>query len=102
MDFIGEIIQVETTGEVKQPAAFTWRGRSYRISRILASWQDSSMPATLQRAKWIMRHHRNYYHVQTDSGERFEIYLDRGAKRPDWVLLKSLGCPPASDAAGSG
>jgi len=43
-----------------------------------------------------MRHHRNYYHVETDTGERFEIYLDRGAKRPEWVLLKHPGSPPAA------
>lgn len=94
MEFIGETISVETEGEVKVPARLRWRGREYVVSRILASWQDHSMPATLRRAKWIMRHHRNYYHVQTGTGERFEIYLDRGAKRPDWVLLRDLGPTP--------
>ena len=95
MEFIGEVITVETQGEVKRPARFSWRGRTYRVVRILASWQDYSMPAQVPRPNWRMRHHRNYYHVQTDTGERFEIYLDRGAKRREWVLLKHLGSPPA-------
>jgi hypothetical protein len=94
MEFIGEVISVETEGEVKRPAGFTWRGQDYRVERILASWHDFQMPTELRRPKWTMRHHRNYYHVQTDTGERFEIYLDRGAKRPEWILLKRLGAVP--------
>lgn len=97
MDFIGEMIKVETAGEIKRPVRFTWRGREYVIRAILASWQDFSMPPTLQRPKWIMRHHRNYYHVETEDGRRFEIYLDRGARRPEWVLLKDLGGLPSGD-----
>ncbi len=88
MEFVGEVISVETEGEVKRLSSFTWRDRTYRVQRILASWHDHSMPTELRRPKWTMRRHRNYYHVQADSGERFEIYYDRGAKRPEWVLLK--------------
>lgn len=94
MDFIGEVIPVETEGEVKRPARFAWRGRDYTIVRILASWRDFSMPAQVHRPRFTMRHHRNYYHVETDTGDRFEIYLDRGAKQPEWVLLKHLGSAP--------
>ena len=98
MAFIGEVIEVETEGEPKRPTCFAWRGRSYQVERILASWRDVSMPDQLSRPRWTMRRHRNYYHVQTDGGERFEIYLDRGAKRPEWVLLRSLGRSPDSSS----
>lgn len=94
MDFVGEVIDVECEGEVKRPARFKWRGREYRVVKILASWQDYSMPVGVRKKLFTMRRHRNYYHVQVESGERFEIYLDRGAKEPDWVLLKELGKPP--------
>ncbi len=94
MDFIGEVIDVECEGEVKRPARFRWRGREYRVVQILASWQDFAMPHGVRKVNFKMRHHRNYYHVQTESGERFELYLDRGAKQPEWVLLKDLGKPP--------
>ncbi len=94
MEFIGEVVEVESEGEVKRPARFRWRGREYRIVQILASWQDYSMPHGVRKRLFTMRRHRNYYHVQTETGERFEIYLDRGAKRPEWVLLKHLGMPP--------
>jgi hypothetical protein len=90
MDFIGEVIKVETAGEVKRPAKFTWQGHEYTVARILANWHDYSMPHNLRYPKWFMRHHRNYYHVETDTGDRFEIYFDRGQKRPDWVLLRQL------------
>jgi hypothetical protein len=96
MEFIGEVITVATEGEVRRPARLEWRGRRYEIVRILASWRDYAIPAEVRRKKWTMRHHRNYYHVQTDSGERFEIYFDRGAKHPEWVLLKRL--PAGHDA----
>lgn len=94
MDFIGEVIAVETEGQVKRPARFTWRRREYRITRIIHSWHDYSMPAGVRHPRFTMRHHRNYYHVETDGGERFEIYYDRGKKRPDWVLLKHLMTVP--------
>jgi hypothetical protein len=97
MEFIGEVIEVETEGEVKRPVRFCWRGRAYSIVRILTSWHDYSMPSEVRRPKWTMRRHRNYYHVETDSRERFEIYLDRGAKRPEWVLLKHLGSIPGRE-----
>ncbi len=99
MDFIGEVIPVETEGEVKRPARFTWRDRDYVIVRILASWHDYSIPAQVHRPRFTMRHHRNYYHVETDTGERFELYYDRGAKNPEWVLLKHLGSAPSAPSA---
>jgi hypothetical protein len=95
MEFIGETIAVETEGVIKRPARFTWRGHDYRVVRIVHSWHDYAMPVNLRHPKWTMRHHRNCYHVETDTAERFEIYFDRGRKRPDWVLLKHLGSLPA-------
>lgn len=94
MEFIGEVIPLETEGDIKRPARFTWRGRAYRVVRIIHSWQDYSMPSGVRKKNFRMRHHRNYYHVETEGGERFEIYLDRGAKRPEWVLLKQLDPVP--------
>ncbi len=94
MDFIGEVIKVETEGEVKRPARFKWRGQEYTVTRVIYSWHDYSMPTQVRHPRFTMRHHRNYYHVETEGGERFEIYLDRGSKRPEWVLLKELGTVP--------
>ena len=94
MEFIGEVIRVETEGEVKRPARFTWRGREYQVLRVIGGWHDYSLPTTVKHPRWTMRRHRNYYHVETDTGERFEMYLDRGSKRHEWVLLKHLGVVP--------
>ncbi|HOA74226.1 MAG TPA: DUF6504 family protein [Phycisphaerae bacterium] len=94
MEFIGEVIEVQTEGVVKRPARFRWRGHDYQITRILHSWHDYSMPTGFRHPKWTMRRHRNCYIVETDTHERFEIYFDRGKKRPDWVLLKHLGAVP--------
>jgi len=96
MDFIGETIEVTTEGEVKRPAQFIWRGREYHITRIIYSWHDYAIPTQVRKPRFTMRHHRNYYQVETEGGERFEMYFDRGSKRPDWVLLKHLGTVPTS------
>lgn len=94
MEFIGDLIKVETEGLVKRPVRFVWRGRTYAITRILAGWHDYSMPTGIRRPRWTMRRHRNYYHVETETGERFELYLDRGAKQPVWILSSRLDAVP--------
>ncbi len=36
---------------------------------------------------------RDYYRVQTDSGEIFDIYYDRkpkGQKKGEWILLRKI------------
>jgi hypothetical protein len=92
-EFIGSDVEVETAGDAKRPVAFTWGENCYQIRRILASWHDYAMPQEVRRPRFTMRHHRNYYHVETTDGQRFELYLDRGAKRPTWVLLSRLPRP---------
>jgi len=96
MEFIGEAIDVTQAEGGPAPAALVWRGASYRVRRVLASWQDSGQGAAGPHSgNWRTRHHRNYYHVECDGGRRFEIYLDREAvpspakrKRRRWILVK--------------
>jgi hypothetical protein len=96
MEFIGETIEV-TQGEAgPAPVSFEWRGRRYAVQRVLVSWQDTGYGTTGPRSRnWRTRHHRNYYHVECDAGQRFELYLDREAvpspqkrARRRWTLVR--------------
>lgn len=71
------------------PLSFRWRHQNYVITEIVRSWQDHGFSeAAPKRRTWLMRRHRNVYLVSTDSGEVFEIYLDRGSGRRAWYIYK--------------
>jgi hypothetical protein len=96
MEFIGEQIEVTQATGAPGPVRFVWRGRTYEVQRVLASWQDAGYGTTGAASRnWRTRHHRNYYHVACEGGERFELYLDREAvpspekrRRRRWMLVK--------------
>lgn len=80
------MVRDEETG---RPRSFTWNGRTYEIKEIIAVWADWGFPAGSPRRKtWRMRRHRNYYRVETENGDVFELYHDRGVKADidEWVL----------------
>ena len=95
--FIGQPIEVTTTGTVRVPASFRLGDCEYEVAEVLEMWQDHGfgMAAPLKK-NWRLRHHRNYFRVRTTDGEVFELYLDRtrvgvrhGAPRR-WILYRRL------------
>lgn len=91
------------------PSSFSWRGKSYTITKLIKEWHDyrrrkkihkifsgkrSPVPLTKpgNRGSWGVG--RDYYRVQTSSGEIFDIYYDRRPKgqkiKGEWVLLKQV------------
>ncbi len=94
--FIGQEIQVTTSGEVKVPVSFRLDDREYVIADILESWPDYGFGGDANRRKrWWQRHHRNYYRVRTTDGGVYEIYHDRGAslshpERKKWFLSRQI------------
>ena len=97
--FIGEKITVNTAGTVKEPVAFRWRGHDYHVAAILASWFDWGFSQGAKQKDWRTRRHRNYFRVRADSGEVFEIYLDRGTTSGvgEWYLYQMLDDPKSDD-----
>lgn len=77
-------------GGVREPVAFTWRGRRYEVHQIINAWVDMGFGAGETTRTWYNRRHRNYYRVEADDGEKYELYLDRSGKRRDWVLARCL------------
>ena len=75
---------------LREPVAFTWRGQRYTIRQILSVWVDTGFGAGEVTRTWYRRRHRNVYRVETDEGEIYELYLDRGGSRRDWVLARRL------------
>jgi hypothetical protein len=91
LKFIGEKIEVKTDTVEPHPISFQWRGRQYVIQQIIRAWQDHGFSqASPKKRTWKLRHHRNVYRVLTDSGEKFEIYLERGSGRRIWYLYTQL------------
>ena len=90
--FIGEKIDVRTAGDVKQPAALTWRDREYTVAEVIASWFDWGFSAAAVQKNWRTRRHRNYFRLRMNSGEIFEIYLDRppASAEGEWYLYQVL------------
>ena len=90
--FISEQIRVMTDGEIKQPVAFFWKGKEYRVVEVMLSWFDWGFPPGATQRDWRTRRHRNYYRVRTDANEVFEIYMDRATPSGDaaWYLFQRL------------
>ncbi|MBI5649235.1 MAG: hypothetical protein HZC40_02125 [Chloroflexi bacterium] len=88
-EFIDEPIQVESEPRMSNPKTFTWRGASYQVAEVMQAWQDWSVPAFAKHARgWLHRRHRNCFVIRTTDDQIFELYLDRGFGKRDWVLLK--------------
>ena len=87
--FIGQKIDVVTREEEPVPVSFTWKEREYHITTIVRTWQDHGFSQAAPVRNWRSRRHRNVFVVETDSGEHFQIYLDRGSGRKQWYLYES-------------
>lgn len=90
---ISERIQVETSPAaegLREPVAFTWCGKRYAIRAIVNAWVDTGFATGETTRTWYNRRHRNYYRVEADDGQRYELYLDRSGNRRDWVLTRLL------------
>ena len=71
---------VEVTAEEgKRPERFCWRGRCYRVSRVLDFWKEVGR-------WWAGEHEKGFLRVETATGGVFEIYRDCASKR--WYLYK--------------
>ena len=70
-------------GEAGLPSRFVWRGREYRVARILQAWKTSSREGGSATGELYLRKH--WYKVATATGEVMTLYCDRqarSAKRP--------------------
>jgi len=93
-EFIDEPIRVESEARTRQPKSFAWRGAQYVVAEVVQAWQDWRVPEFAAHARgWLHRRHRNCFVVRTTSDETFELYLDRGFGKRDWVLLKKITTP---------
>ena len=88
-EFIDEPIMVDYEELTTAPKTFVWRGDTYTVAEVIKSWQDWHTPPHADHARrWMHRRHRNCFIVKTTDGQTFEMYLDRGSGKRDWVLYK--------------
>ena len=90
MELYADRIEVELEKGVRalaRPRAFVWRGQRYEVARILDAWHDAGFAGQLRtKHGWWDRRHRNYFRVETESGEVWDIYLDRSGRKRQWYL----------------
>ena len=92
--FIGEKIDVITSAEEPTPVRFNWHGKQYVIKKIIRQWQDHGYSQAAPVRNWRTRRHRNNYVVEVDTGDCFEIYLDRGSGRRVWYVYRIITNAP--------
>lgn len=91
--FIGETVKVVWTQEVgyKRPVTVIWSGGDIEVQDILMKWEDHGFGSSPPKKRpWYLRRHRTYYRVRDSLGRAFEMYLDRGAEKETWVLVKEM------------
>jgi hypothetical protein len=89
--FIGETVRVSWVQEVgyKRPTTITWNGQDLAVQEIIMKWDDHGFGQSPPKKRpWYLRRHRTYYRVKTGDGRVLELYLDRGAEKETWVLVK--------------
>ncbi|MBE7560074.1 hypothetical protein HS125_14505 [bacterium] len=83
--FISEEVEVEIGPQPGIPAGFTWRDRRFVVARVLAHQLRLD-----HERRWYRRRHRDWFVVQTETGEFFKLYRHRGPGRSYWVLYEEL------------
>lgn len=91
MELYADRIQVEMDDQPRAlpaPRAFTWRGQRYPVVRILRTWHDVGFADRGRPHRWWERRRRTYFRLQTESGDTWDIYLDRGGQGRRWYLSR--------------
>lgn len=75
-------------GEPGLPQEFSWRGKTYRIKKVLETGKKLG-PCRHGSGEMYVRKH--FYKVETESGEIMTLYFDRQmkTKKARWWLLSS-------------
>jgi hypothetical protein len=96
MSFISETITptggadlaAMSRGEPGLPPDFVWRGLSYPVGEIIASWKSTN-PCQFNPKESYLRKH--WYRFTTTGGQQMTVYFDRqprnaASRRDRWVL----------------
>jgi hypothetical protein len=66
-------------GEPGLPARFTWRGRQYRVVRVMQTWKTSGPCRSGADEIYLRRH---WYKIRTDPDAVMTLYFERQAVHP--------------------
>ena len=73
------------------PFSFVFKKKKHEIGVILHHWQEYGFDANDKKRDWSTRRRRNYFHVETKSGEVFEIYQDMSDHSvQSWFLTREI------------
>jgi hypothetical protein len=74
-------------GEPGLPTAFSWRGETYPVTRLVRSWRSLGADRTHGSAETYLQRH--FYELEVADGSTWVIYFDRQARgnpRDRWRL----------------
>ncbi|MBM3208829.1 hypothetical protein FJZ40_00850 [Candidatus Shapirobacteria bacterium] len=82
-EFIGKKVKVDFVQEIgwKRPTVITFGNKTLKIRTVRSRWEEHSYSRP-----WWLRKHRVCYEVETENGDTYQIYWDRGGsgKGKDW------------------
>lgn len=64
-------------GEPGLPGAFTWRGETVRVVRVLRAWSETGPCRHGSGEQYVRKH---WYQVEDEAGRRLKIYFERQAR----------------------
>ena len=73
---------IRAWGEAENPCSFVWRGKFYRVNRVLQVWQ-------VRRGLWQQREDRTHVLVEascTSNIGTYELYFEH--IRKSWLMAK--------------
>lgn len=70
-----ELFTPAADGEPPLPARFRWSDRDIVVKAVLRTWRSTK---TDRGDVYLKRH---WFEIETEDGERAEVYFDRGARR---------------------
>ena len=81
-------------GEPGLPAAFVWRGETYRVANVLESWKSTGPDSWGGTERYVRKH---WHRIRTTAGETMTLYFDRQPRsgntksRQRWTLFSMRG-----------
>ena len=64
-------------GDPGLPAAFVWRGETYRVANVLESWKSTGPDSWGGAERYVRKH---WYRIRTTDGSVMKLYFERQAR----------------------
>ncbi len=67
-----------TAGEPGLPQEFAWRGRRFKVEKVVRQWRETGDCTHGSLEKYVRKH---WFEVVADSGQKMKLYFERKARK---------------------